>query len=1197
MSGQRAALAAIARAATVPLTIPSGAVKGTGFRITPIHVLTCAHVVTQDAQPVDVVHGNSDTQYRVLHDWLFPGGPDGLDLALLETDVPADTPSAYLAEPVAPGDELWVFGYPDGNYRAGDSASMRLEGLSEHIDGPVLLKGNQGRIRSGMSGGPVLNWRTGAVCGIVRYRDGTHPDTARFVPTTTIFATYPGLAEANRAAARTWLELLADDQIEAAGVCFPGPLMRRYLKAASTADDTHPYAAMLDVRSPLARVYLRQRVATEEHPGLVEASDLLDAGVEAQVLGGPGAGKSSLARHLTALSARRWLDEATGIVVPILITAEALTHGRGLTEMLAEGVVQAFDNDLDRTTLTAMFSNRPFPGADWLVLVDGVDEVLYPSLRDAVLAKIARHRVEGRYRFLLTTRPLPAYLLDRVAERGRYPTFVIEPFGRDELETFAARWFTQLHLPNPAAAAADFGRRVDETGIGQLATIPLIATMLCIVYANAPEQRLPGNRAELYGQFVELLLTKRKITNVRARLATWTGRSGDQAVASGEELLTRTPELLKLLAHSQHHAASALFAGAEPEPVAVIANEVTRPAELSSADWASVIREVLRSCGLLVERRGGFTFIHQTIQEYLAAAHLAEHHPDPRRRPARRLMVPAQWPRPDLEVLTFLAALWAKDGRDLHPVLSQFLSRRHRHDNYRFVLELHLQGVSLPDQTRRKLIGILASWVRDPGRNHEDWRAASRALDQVAPQHAAAVFAEVASSAESWQRRFDSSVRLLAIQPTAGFQALEELAIDERVGGSEQLKAAKTLSEHHPARGIAALARIAAKVDPDNLRVEAAQLVADHDHTRGLELLRAIAWDRRAQDKTRLRAAIVIGQHDAGEALTRLSQQNGLSAWVRLDAATGARTWSIDGGADLVLALVRNTGLDIDVRLAAAEHLAREGAESGIEGFEAIARTESRDTTTRVRAAARAMEIDPAGGLALHLDLVADPSMHGDRVTVGLAAGQRDPSAAATALANLVGKTATFPNSVLSSYDREFWVRAGKAAATLDPAIGLPALDELVFDGRHDLSLQLQAAEAATEVDRDHGLELLRRLAEDSDMAETQVEAAVKLYDLDRWLGKTTVLSLVSRRHPRRLVEERRITLGKRIGRSNQKLGIAVLRQVATDPSVRPKLRLDATTAVTGLDWEQGSRLATQVGGDPAVGVYLKYLKATGDSQ
>jgi hypothetical protein len=209
------------------------------------------------------------------------------------------TTHVHLAAPVAPGDELWVFGHPEGKYRTGDAVSLRLDGTSEHIEGPILLKGTQGRIKPGMSGAPVLNWRTGAVCGVVRYRDGSHDDIARFVPISTAFAVYPGLSEANTAmpAARSWLDLLDDSQLAEAGARYPGPRLRRYLEAASAADDSHPYAAMLDVPSPLSKVYLRQKAGrtsqdetAAEAGELVEADSLLQAFRGVQVLGGPGAG-------------------------------------------------------------------------------------------------------------------------------------------------------------------------------------------------------------------------------------------------------------------------------------------------------------------------------------------------------------------------------------------------------------------------------------------------------------------------------------------------------------------------------------------------------------------------------------------------------------------------------------------------------------------------------------------------------------------------------------------------------------------------------------------------------------------------------------------------------------------------------------------------------------------------------------------
>ncbi|MGW5702123.1 trypsin-like peptidase domain-containing protein [Amycolatopsis japonica] len=1202
MSGRRAALAAAARASTVPLTTPSGRIKGTGFHITSTMLLTCAHVVTEVGRPVEYMDGPGGS-FEVLHDWLLPGGPEGLDLALLRAPAPTSDPPAYLSEATAPGDDLWVFGYPDGNYRAGESVSIRYDGTSEHVAGPVLMKGTQGRIRPGMSGGPVLNWRTGAICGVVRYRDGQHDDTARFVPMSTIFQAYPGLSDANYAEARPWLHLLDDEQVGAAGVCFPGPRMRRYLKAASTADEIHPYAAMLDIRAPLSKVYLRQEASRSEAIGelaepteRIDGNDLLRRYEGAQVLGGPGAGKSSLARHLTTLSAQQWLDGTAAGGVPILITADALTQNEGLVEMLASGVVQTIDIDLDRPTLASMFAESPFPGAHWLVLVDGVDEILYPYLREIVLAKISRHRSEGRFRFLLTTRPLPTYLMNKVADGDRYPTFTIEPFGRHELKTFAAKWFTQFSLSDPQAAADDFDQRITEVGIGQLATIPLIATMLCILYANAPNQRLPGNRAELYAEFVELLLTKRRILNVREMLTAWTSRSGPQAVAASEELIQRTPEILKLMAYQQHLASVDRFrSGRRPDAVAVVTGVISKPSDLSSVEWASVIREVLRSCGLLIERRGDFHFLHQTVQEYLAAAYIADHHSDPRRRTARRQLIPRPWPRQDLEVMTFLAALWAKNGKDLHPVLNRLLGRKHTRDNHRVILELHRQGIRLPDRTTAKLTDILVRWVQDHGMSNQEWRAAAGALMEISSTQATKTFEQTAGRRYSWQRRFDSGTFLLTIQPELGIKTLTALAMDKQVGGAERLKAAKKLYAHEPVRSLAALTEIVNRNEPDNLRIEAAQFVAEHDLRAGLRLLRTIAFSDYVEPATRLNAARHLARHDSAEALLRVSGSPTVPGELRLDAAISAEQWAYDSARWQLIDIVENRELGAAVRFKAADHLSRQGDASGAAGFLDIARTKSGDSAVRAKAASRAVEAGLAGSRELQLDLIEDSTMGDDRVTAGLSAGLAEPATAARLLAHLVGNR----EAIQDRYGREtedgveFWAKAGLGAAELDREVGLEALESLALDSEYSALARARAALAMATVDRDTGLSLLRKLNEDGDAEiSVRIEAAVALYEVDPERGTEATRSLLP--PAASLGAQWRITLGTKIGRKAPHLGMEVLRAVAFSPLVGPGTRLAAANAASRLDHPEAGQVRASVRSDPEVRDYLRSTDNTG---
>ncbi|GHG02745.1 hypothetical protein GCM10017567_17570 [Amycolatopsis bullii] len=1195
------------RAATVPLTIPSTTVKGSGFFVTPELVLTCAHVVTSAGGPVEVVHGPATAaraacDYEVLGDYYLAGGPGGVDLALLRPLGGERAAPVHLAAPVAPGDELWVFGHPEGKYRAGDVVSLRLDGTSEHIDGPVLLKGTQGRIKPGMSGAPVLNWRTGAVCGVVRYRDGAHDDTARFVPIETAFAVYPGLAEANTAmpAARAWLELLDETQLAESGARYPGPRLRRYLEAASAADDSHPYAAMLDVPSPLSKVYLRQKAgrapqdeAAAEAGELVEADSLLHAFRGVQVLGGPGAGKSSLARHLTALSARKWLRDGEGDVVPILVAAEALTLRYGLSEMLADGVVRSLDTDLDRVTLTALFGEPPLPGAEWLVLVDGVDEILNPQLRSIVLSKVSRHRNEGRYRFLLTSRPLPDFLMERIAENGDYPTFTIEPFGRHELADFAQNWFTQLKLADPRSAAAGFVRRVDEARLDRLAGVPLIATMLCILYANSPGQRLPENRAELYADFVDLLLTKRKITNVRDLLAEWTGRSGPEAEAAGEDLVQRTPELLRLLAHEGQRA------GTDPSGFAVrtdsaviIARHVPRPAGLSSAEWDSVIREVLRSCGLLVERRGVFGFIHQTVQEYLAAAHLAVLHPDPRRRGARRLFVPQPWPWPDLEVKSFLAALWARQGRDLAPVLRRLLQRRHRDGNYRFLVELHRQGVELPPKVHAKLVETLAGWVAAHGRSHGEWRAAAEALNQIDRGRAAAVLQLTARQGAGWQRRLDSSLMLLEHDAPIGIQALEDLTVDETLDGSDRLKAAKYLLAQHARRGMAALRKLARDIRPDELRVEAARVIAERDPQRGAELLHAVTYDPGASDKARLSAGIALGPGSGSDALASLSNGHEVAGRIRLNAALTIESWEAGSGTSLLLAVAQDIQVSVDTRLEAAQVLTHHGDEHAVQAYRSIVDSKMVAKDIRLDAAERIVAIDSEAGVPLLLQLVADPAFGEERIAAGIAAGRVAPHAAARALADIVGVHSDSRSGYSTIAEQKLWVRAAREAAQIDAEVGATALQDLTAGHQFSPTLRLAALTTLCEVAPRAGLETARRLVEGVEtQPEVRLGAAEQIWLLDRKSGRAVIRRIALSTDAR---SGDRIRLGTRIGRTDKKLGIEILRHVASDTLVSPRVRLEAASAVEDLDVAHGVQLRARLTTERVIRDYLNKIEGRG---
>ncbi|MFE0307538.1 trypsin-like peptidase domain-containing protein [Amycolatopsis sp. NPDC058986] len=1077
MDGVRAKLADALRAVTVPLVAPSGA-QGTGFFVAPGVLLTCAHVVTDeraDVAPVVRSTGTAHvlaTEFRVIPGTYRANGPDGLDVVLLQAQ-DAVVGSHVLLHPAAePDDRLWAYGYPQGRYRAGDSATLTLAGPSQRIEGAELLKTVQGPIGPGYSGGPVLNWRTGAVCGVVRYRDTEHSDTARLVPVRSIFAAYDGLEPLHRSVApgsRGWLELLDDDQLAASGIRFPGPRLREYLEAASAADDRHPHAELAgtEVTPPLWKVYLRQQTSrygapAGAEPARVDADSLLWAYPGVQILGGPGAGKSSLVRHLTAEIAKQWLRGDGGEFVPVPVPADALRGRNDITELLASGA-RSFDVDLDRGRLEELFAGEPAPGARWLVLADGLDEIVDPSDRRVVAKLVQRLRSRGRFGFLLTTRPTGVNYHTELAENDRYPTFVIEPFARHQLGDFARAWFEALEVPDAEAEAARFVDRADEAELRDLATIPLIATMMCVLYAQEPGRRLPANRVDLYRQFVELLREKRRAT-ARKLLREWGGRSGASAERAVDELFDNALPVLREWAHAHYENAAAQFPTGRPMPtvVEVASRHVPRPADtVPEPEWTKIVHEVLLATSLLISRRGGPEFLHQTILEFLAAEHLVRRYP----RPSRRRLRPRREAWKNWEVELFLVGLWAASGKDVTRVLNRFLRRRHWKHNHGFVVDVIRQGLQVPDKVRERLRRGLIYQVTRP-QTLDDWREAVAELALVEPGAAADTLEAVLRDVTEKVVGLEALRLLLELDRRRGITAANYVVFADRADADARLRAAKIVFDVDRPHGVRTLVRLAATAELRELRIEAAQLVFSQDAVRGLGILRRLVEDPGCPDKARLVAAETLCTHDPGQltTLTLLSRDRTVGFETRIAAATAAAGRQRALGAELLAELAEDSRNPSAVRLRAARALSDIDSRA-IPLLRGLATAAQQQPEDRFTAADALAKVDPGAGLDTYLALASDHRLGEWQVDSAKAAGQypQGRDRALDRLAELAGHTGLefairrFAAQSLYELDPERGIDTlvGLAAGPGDPSDRLDVLADLGEFGFQDRAVEL----------------------------------------------------------------------------------------------------------------------------------------------
>lgn len=187
-----------------------GTSQGTGFFVAPGRILTCAHVVENmpdRAAPIDIEWDGKPYAATILG---YRAKPHP-DLALLQVEL-GPHPCVYLEGAVEVGDRLYSCGYTD-QYPDGDSATFEYEGP---IGAQPFLKLKAGQARPGLSGSPLFNRRTGAVCGIVKStRDRTTDLGGGAIPCATILAELGDLAslqERFHRADRSWRDRMSPEQ-------------------------------------------------------------------------------------------------------------------------------------------------------------------------------------------------------------------------------------------------------------------------------------------------------------------------------------------------------------------------------------------------------------------------------------------------------------------------------------------------------------------------------------------------------------------------------------------------------------------------------------------------------------------------------------------------------------------------------------------------------------------------------------------------------------------------------------------------------------------------------------------------------------------------------------------------------------------------------------------------------------------------
>ncbi|MFD9789800.1 trypsin-like peptidase domain-containing protein [Streptomyces sp. NPDC059070] len=895
---------ALLKTRTLRLTTLSGTV-GTGFVVAPGLVATCAHVLGSATSLPAAVRGHvvalgREFTLEPVRDSYVLDRDSGLDLVLLRvTESPPGLGAALepvLTSPVAEiNDELWTYGHPVGGFNSGQSTTLRCVGTDRRSDlpGAPWLPHVVGRAKAGCSGSAVINTRTGAVCGMLSTSD--RHESAHLVPVAEILARCPQGAE-EAALHGPWPLALTEDQLAAADWRIPSPLLLDYLDtAADVADRAHPYP-VIDGRTPssLSIVYVRQfagRTAPAEtdadattgadpsgdperatgegsrqhRPGpsdhqRIRADELFGLGQDILLVGAPGAGKSSLLRHAVTELAHRWHAEKDRPgVVPVRVEAKEFLKGdtplaviarTATTEVLAASVSGWPPH---------WFERAPVRGARWLVLVDGLDEAGGPQERSRVLEKIADLRrnpaVGDHYRFLVATRPLPTR-----EQPPRMRRFDLLPLDPRQLPDFASSWFAALELTDLDRCVRRFMGRLASSGMAEPARTPLMAAMLCQLFAVDQDKPLPRGRTAVYRRFVGEILGGQRWSRSKAlspELHKAAVRShGSTGPAALEAVRNELRGLLE-------HLALATYEGTRGSAVALLAQESAghRPQNMEEQVWAELLAlalpEFLRDCGLLVQRREDFVFVHQTFAEYLVASRIANDrrltqrhfrrlfHCDPRM-PGWMLRANGATEPAATSVARFLIDAWEhNEQRGLHEVL-RMVARRPR--GATLISTLIDDGAEIDETARRSATTVLHSAARNGDHN------AAIALARTGDPRGAALLLRAATAQDSAaDTQLDAVCALADLGDPRGTDLLRERTAD--AGDPGCVRAAEELIRRTGLDGEVLVRLARDRSAPPATRKNAVRALDRLGLPGGTEALKARLTDTRETAEARLAAA------------------------------------------------------------------------------------------------------------------------------------------------------------------------------------------------------------------------------------------------------------------------------------------------------------------------------------------------------